>query len=244
MDSNGRQDPLQRALYNNNIVIWMPNDAAVVAPAFGTSWTARNSGTAAAQARPVIASTNLVTAMTRNTFGTGTTATGASGIQTTNAVAMIGNVANMGGFFMYARFSLETYLASERFFIGLSANNAAMAADSSGWLNSIGVGKDAADTTLQFITHSASAGTKNNTTLTPSATQIYDLYIFVLPNGTQAQLTLMDPNNITTPLAYVVFNSNLPANTTPLYMQAHIQSTVGITAKQLSLSKMYLETDC
>ena len=242
-DSNGRQDPLQRSLYTNNIILWMPGPGATLAINFGESYTARNNGTAAAQSAPTLVGTNLVTQMNRNIFGTGTTATGASGIQTTGTVAWIGNITNGGGFFFHARFSLETYLASERFFIGLSANNATMAADPSTWANSIGVGKDAADTTIQFMTRSATTATKINTGLTPSVSQVYDIYIYAYPNATAIQFTIMGPSNISAPLASGTISTNLPVATVFMYMQAHIQSTAGTTAKQLGLSKMYLETD-
>ena len=242
IDSSGRIDTIQRALYSNSFVLWGPNSGTTVAPAIGSTWVARNAGTQAAQSRPTPNSTNMVTSMQRNIFGTGTTVTGSSGIQTTDAVAWMGNAAGRGGFFFFARFALETYLASERLFIGLSTNNAALAVEPSTMANSIGIGKDSTDTTLQFITRGAAA-TKTNTTITPSTTQVYDLYMFSAPNSQSVTFTLRDPSNPATPLASATVNTNMPTNTVFMYVQAHINATTGGTAKQLSLAKMYLETD-
>lgn len=242
-DSNGRQDPLQRALYANSIVMWMPNSGATVSPSFGTIWLARNSGAGAAQSRPVIANTNNVTKMIRNIFGTGTTTTGSSGIASTEAVAFIGDIANTGGFFLHARFALETYLSSERFFIGLTSSNAAMASNPSTWSNTIGIGKDSTGSTMSFISRSTTASTLIDTLLTPSVSQVYDFYLYCAPGSNSLMLTVMNPFNISAPLASGTITVNTPVVNTPLYLVAFVQATAGTSAKQLALSKLYLETD-
>lgn len=243
MDSSGIHFDFQPALFNSSTFLWLAGTGTTLAINWGVSYTARNNGTAAAQATPVRASTNAITSLSRATFSTGSTTTGASGIQSTDTVAWLGNVANLGGFFFHARFALEAISGTYRFFIGLSANNATMAADSSTWNNTIGFGKDVGDSTLQFIMrNNGTTSTKKNTTITPNATDIYDLYIFTRPNSGRIDAELR--NAVTNAVLSTNFElAALPLNTTFMYMQAHIQSVTGATTKLLALNRMYLESN-
>ena len=243
IDPNGNHFDFQPALFNSTIFMWLPGTGTTLAINWGTSYTARNNGNAAAQATPARASTNAVTSMNRATFGTGSTATGASGIQSTDTVAWMGNAANLGGFFFYSRFALEALSGTSRFFVGVSANNATMSADSSTWNNTIGIGRDSGDTTLQFIMrNNGTVTTKRNTTITPATTDIFDIYIFVRPNTSEVNWELRNAvtNAVLSTNTEVV---NLPLNTVFMYMQAHIQSASGTTAKLLALNRMYLESN-
>lgn len=243
IDPDGLYFDFQPALFNSTTYMWLAGTGTTLAINWGTSFTARNNGTAAAQATPTKASTNAISSLNRATFSTGSTATGASGIQSTETNVWLGNAANLGGFFFHARFGLEAISGTYRFFVGISANNATMAADSSTWNNTIGFGKDAGDTTLQFIMrNNGTVTTKNNTSITPTAGDIYDLYIFVKPNTSQVDFEL---RNAVTNASLVSRTevTNLPLNTVFMYMQSHIQSTVGTTAKLLALNRMYLESN-
>ena len=233
---------LQPALFGNSIYMWLPGTGTTVAINFGCSFTARNSGTSAAQAHPARASTNAMSSLVRATFGTGTTATGASGIQSASTVAWRGNAANLGGFFFSARFGIETLAADMRAFVGLSANNAAMAADSSTWNNTIGIAKDSADSVWQIVCR-GTAVTKTSTGCTVTAGQILDVFMFAAPNGSDITVRLVDAVSGTVYVDNVAFTTNIPANTTFMYMQAHTQSVTGTTAKLLALNRMYCEND-
>lgn len=233
----------QPALFGNTVQMWLPS-ATTAQTAFGATYTARNAGTAAAQATPARASTNAMTSLLRATFGTGTTATGSSGTQTAATVAWRGNAAGLGGFFFFARFGVETLAADLRVFVGLSANNAAMVADASTWANTCGLVKDTADSTWQFATRNATTLTKTPSGATVTAGQILDLYIFAPPNNSATiYVRLVDAVTGTIYMDDVAITSNLPVNTTFMYMQAQTQSVTGTTAKLLALNKMYLEQD-
>lgn len=233
----------QPAFFGNTIIMWLPSNSTSQT-AFGVVYTARNSGTGAAQDTPARASTNAMTSMSRARFGTGSTATGASGTQTAAVVAWRGNGAGLGGFFFNARFGVETLAADQRVFIGLSANNAAMAADGSTWANTCGLVKDSADSTWQFATRNATTLTKTPSGATVTAGQILDLYVFTPPNNNATvYVRLVDVITGTIYMDDVEITSNLPVNTTFMYMQAHTQSVTGTTAKQLAVNKMYLEQD-
>jgi len=233
---------LQPAIFGNTIQIWAPS-TGTAQTAFGVTYTARNNGTAAAQDTPARASTNAMTSLSRARFGTGTTATGASGTQSAAVVAWRGNAANLGGFFFFARFGIETLASDQRAFVGLSANNATMAADASTWANTIGIGKDTGDSVWQLIQRNATTLTKTSTGATVTAGQILDMFMFAPPNGTNVTMRLVDAVTGTVYVDDTVLNTTLPVSTTFLYMQAHTQSVTGITAKLLSLNRMYLEQD-
>jgi hypothetical protein len=234
---------LQPALFGNTIYMWLPNAGTTVSIAFGVSFTIRNNGTSAAQATPTKTSTNAMTSLNRATFGTGTTATGASGVQSSSSVAWRGNAAGLGGFFFFSRFGIETLASDMRAFVGLSANNAAMAADASTWNNTIGITKDSADSEWNVLERNGSTATKTSTGCTVTAGQILDLTMFAPPNGSNVTVRLADAVAGTVYVDNVVFNTTLPVNTQFMHMQAHNQSVTGITAKLLALNRMYLESD-
>lgn len=240
---SGLDSTIQPALFGNSQFVWLPGTGTTLAINWGCSFTARNSGTSAAQATPARASTNAMTSMNRAQFGTGTTATGASGVQSTSTVAWLGNASGLGGFFFFARFGIETLAADMRAFVGLSANNAALAADPSTWANTIGIGKDTADSVWQVITRSATTLTKTSTGATITAGQVLDLHMFAAPNTTTITVRLADAVSGTVYVNNVAFTTNIPASTTFLYMQAHAGSVTGTTAKVLSLNRMYCEND-
>jgi hypothetical protein len=157
-------------------------------------------------------------------------------------VAWRGNAAGLGGFYFFARFGIETLASDQRAFVGLSANNAAMAADASTWNNTVGICKDTADSTWQFLMR-GTAATKTATGITVTAGQILDLTMFAPPNGSNVTVRLVDAVAGTVYIDNVSYTTNVPANTTFMYMQAQTQSVTGTTAKILSLNRMYLESD-
>ena len=240
---SGLDTTVQPALFGNSTYVWLPGTGTTLAINWGCSFTARNSGTSAAQATPARASTNAMSSMVRATFGTGTTATGASGVQSTSTVAWRGNAAGLGGFYFFARFGIETLAADMRAFVGLSANNAAMAADASTWANTIGIEKGTADSVWYVVERNATTLTRTSTGATVTAGQILDVWMYAPPNGSTITIRLADAVAGTVYVNNVVFNTTIPAATTFLYMQAHCQSVTGTTAKLLALNRMYCEND-
>ena len=234
---------LQPALFGNTTYMWLPGTGTTLGINWGTSFTARNSGTSAAQGHPTRASTNALTSLARAIFGTGTTATGTSAIQSSATVAWRGNAANLGGFFFHARFAVETHEAAMRYVIGLSANNAAMAADPSTWANTIALVKDSADTNWFIASRNATTLTKTATGLAVAAGTILDFMLFCKPNDTQITARLVNAVDGTVYVDNVSITSNIPVNTTFMYMWAGCMSTVGTTAKLFALNRMYLESD-
>lgn len=234
---------LQPAFFGNTIYMWLPGTGTTLAINFGTSFTARNNGTGAVQSHPTRVSTNAMTSLARASFGTGTTVSGSTGIQSSAPVAWRGNAANLGGFFFHARFGIETHEAAMRYMIGLSASAATLVNDPSTLANSVMLTKDAADTNWFISTRDATTLTKTATGLAVSAGPILDFMLFCKPNDTKITARLVNAVDGTVYVDNVDISANLPVNTTFLNMHAQAQSTVGATAKILSLNKLYLETD-
>jgi hypothetical protein len=239
----GSHYDIQPALFGSSTFVWLAGTGTTTAINWGTAFTARNSGTGAAQATPARTSTSALTSMSRATYSTGSTATGASGIQSSETIAWLGNAANLGGFFFHARFALEAISGTYRAIVGLSANNAALAGQPSVLNNTIAMSVDSTDATWQIITRNATAVTKTDTGLTPDTSTIYDLYLFAETNATSIRAQVR--NAVTGSILYTsaAISTNLPVSTTFMYMQCHISSATGTTPKLISLNRMYLESD-
>lgn len=242
VDAHGNHFDFQPALFNSTTYMWLAGTGTTLAINWGTSFTARNNGTNAAQAHPTKNNLSAIQSMNRATFTTGTTATGASGVQSSATNAWRGSSAGLGGFFFFARFALEATSGTYRLFVGLSANNATLNAQPSTLNDTLGIGLDSGDTNFQFMIRNTATSTKIDTTVASNITTIYDFYMYCKPNDTIVNFELR--NAVTNAvLKTSVEGANLPANTNFMYMQSHIQSVTGTTAKLLALNRMYLESN-
>lgn len=237
---------LQSALYGNTNYMWLAGTATIAAISWGTAFTPVQAGTAAAQSHPAAKlSTNSMTSMNRANYGTGSTATGSAGVTSASTVAWLGNAAGLGGFLFFARFGVETASVNTyRVFVGLSGTGVVLAGEPSALINSIALVKDAADTTWFISTRGATTSAKTNTGITVTVGQVLDVYIHTAPNTSSVKVEIK--NAVTGATLYVTptaITATLPVNTMFMYMQAHIMSSAGTTAKLLGLNRMYLETD-
>lgn len=242
---SGIDSNLQPALFRNSVYMWVPGTGTTASINWGTNWTARNSGTSAAQAHPTKASTNALTSMNRATFSTGTTATGTSGIQSGATVAWRGNAAGLGGFFYFSRFAVETFRSDVQIIVGLSANNATLAADPSTLNNTLAIIKDAADTNWSFLSRNGTTATKTpfTTPLAVAAGTILDFMMFAPPNSSSVFVRVVNTITGEVYMDDVEITSTLPVSTTFMFAHAAIRSTTGTTAALLALNRIYVETD-
>lgn len=239
---DGTTFDFQSAIFTQSTYMWLPSTGATVSIAWGTTYTARNAGTGAAQTTPAISSTDAISSMVRSLFSTGTTATGSSGFQSATQLCWRGNASNLGGFFFVCRFALAARSGTNRLLIGLSALNAALAGEPSAQNSTLAIGFDSTDSNFKFISRSTTAVTSYDTTVAINTTTIYDIYIYASPNSSSVSYELR--NALTNAvLATQTESTNLPASTTMLYTHAQIMSASGTTAKTLAISKMYLETN-
>lgn len=240
----GIDTALQPAMFGNNIVLWTATTGTTVASAFGSSWTARNAGTGAAQSHPARAVTNLLTQMNRAQFGTGTTATGSSGIQSALPAAWRGNAAGFGGFFAFWRFGITTAEAAMQLLLGLSALNAALAGEPSAQNHTVAIGADSTDANLQIITRDGTTASKINTGISKTATGVvYDFTLWAPPNASSIRCRLVNVNTGVAIIENQELTANLPGNTQFLFAHAQLRSTVGTTAKVFDLNRIYVESD-
>jgi len=240
--ADGTHLDFQPALFNSTTYMWLAGTGTTLAINWGTSFTARNNGTGAAQAHPTKTSSNAIASMNRATFSTGTTATGASGIQSSATNAWRGNASGLGGFFFFSRFALEATSGTYRLFVGLSENNATLNVQPSTMNNTFGIGLDSGDTNFQFMIRNTVTTTRIDTTVAANTTTVYDFYMYTPPNNGVVYFELR--NAVTNAVLKTSQESaNLPVNTVFMYMQAQMQSVTGTTPKLLALNRIYCESN-
>lgn len=238
VENSGIESAVQPALFGNNVVMWLAGTGSIAAINFGASFTQRSG---ANHTHPALSGANAVTQMKRMSMSANNN--NSAGLTTSAPVAWRGNAAKMGGFFFFTRFALEAYAATERLLIGLDDNNTALSEDPSTRLNTVCIGKDTADLTLQLICVDAVGGvTKINTGITPDPAQILDVVFFCRPNDDKIYARVVDPVNGIVYVNNIPLTEHLPSNSQFLYFQSQIQSVGGSVQKLLSLNRMYLET--
>lgn len=234
---------LQPAFFGNTIRMWTPSTGATIGVFGQAALTAINSGTGAAVATPSPGAGSNIAAMWRFTLGTGTVAGNTSGVRDPAAYYHRGSAAGRGGWFIACRFAVETFASDIQVLLGLTAATTALAGEASAYTNMVGIGKDAADANWQFMYNDASGtATKINTTIAVNATDVLDFFCFAPPNGTEVHFELR--NAMTGALlASATATTDLPVNTTMLTARASLRAPTSVTARQLSINKMYIETD-
>lgn len=239
---SGIDTSLQPALFGNTIRLMTPSTGTSQS-LLGLSMTALNSGTGSAQSTPAVQTTNDLTWIQRILFGTGTTATGASGIRTATVLFGRGNAAGRGGWFQYFRFGVETHASDLRLILGMTSNTSALAAEPSTYSHMQGLIKDSTDTNWHFCTNgSDSTGTKVDTGVAVTEGAVLDFFSFCPPNGSSISFALI--NSMTGAiLASHTATTDLPGATNLMVARIGIQSQTGTTAKALSVNRMYIETD-
>jgi hypothetical protein len=137
-----------------------------------------------------------------------------------------GDAAGRGGFTVSFRFSIPAQPSGYLFFCGLRNSSATPGAttDPSTLVDLVGLGKDSADTTLQFL-HNDNVGncTKVNTGLTPSTDTFYQLIIHCEPNGTVVYFVLRNVETGSIVSSHTSITTNLPLITTSAGLMRPIQ---------------------
>lgn len=240
MGPSGLDTSLQPALFGNNVVLWLPGTGTTASIAFGKSWTV-----GATQAHPALATTNLLTSMSRATFTTSTTSGNASGVRMSASQFWRGNAAGLGGFFFFARFGVVTFQSAMQIWCGLSATTGILAGEPSAQNNTVCIGKDTADVNWQLMFRSASAVTKVDLGLAVAANQVLDVMFFAPPNGANITARVVDITSPASPVVLAdntVHTANLPVSTA--FLVAHAESrTNAASAVAIALNRIYVESD-
>ena len=183
---SGLDTTLQANLGGNKAAMWMPPGGSGTVP--GVFGMAVLTATGAATTR-VVATTNLLTRMTRLGYVSAATAGALAGVREAVAKYTTGAGPGLGGFFARYRFGVSdaTTVAGARMFIGLDALTAAPTnIDPSTKINCIGVGQIATSNNLHIIRGNATAKTPIDLGADfPANTNAdaYELSLFAPPAG-------------------------------------------------------------
>ena len=198
-----------------------------------------------------VATTSHFTWQRRVGYVSAAAAGSAATIRTANAPYGLGNLAGTGGFHMIARygFSDAALVANARSFVGFSATTAAFGnADPSTFLNQIGVGHDAADTTLQIMFNGATgASTKVNLGASfPSNTvntDMYEVSFYCAPNTTTVYYYVTNLRTGAEASGTITDTAKMPSTTTLLTYQMWRSNGATGSAVGLDIASLYIETD-
>lgn len=183
---SGLDTTLQANLGGNKVAMWMPPGGSTTVP--GVFGMAALTATGTATARTV-ATTNLLSRMTRLGYVSAATAGALAGAREAVAKFTTGAGPGLGGFFARYRFGISdpATVAGARMFIGLDALTAAPTnIDPSTKINCIGVGQIATSDNLHIIRGNATAKTPIDLGVNfPANTNAdaYELNLFAPPAG-------------------------------------------------------------
>lgn len=183
---SGLDTTLQANLGGNKVAMWMPPGGSTTVP--GVFGMAALTATGTATARTV-ATTNLLSRMTRLGYVSAATAGALAGAREAVAKFTTGAGPGLGGFFARYRFGISdpATVAGARMFVGLDALTAAPTnIDPSTKVNCVGVGQIAASNNLHIIRGNATAKTPIDLGVNfPANTNAdaYELSLFAPPAG-------------------------------------------------------------
>ncbi len=241
---SGLDTTLQANLGGNKVALWMPPGGSTTAP--GVFGMAALTATGTATARPV-ATTNLLTRMTRLGYVSAATAGALAGGREAVAKYTTGAGPGLGGFFARYRFGVSdpATVAGARMFVGLDALTAAPTnIDPSTKVNCVGVGQIAASNNLQIIYGNATAKAPIDLGADFPAntnTGAYELNLFSPPTGgVHWQVRRL---NTAFEASGFLASMGTPAATTLLCHQLWRCNNATALAVGLDVCGIYIETD-
>lgn len=233
----------QPFLGRNRALIYQANGNATTSTVWG-ALAPTATGTATAR---TVATTNLFAWMKRIGYVTAITNNSVAGLRSAVLQNGLSNVANAGGFHFVTRFGISdaVLVAGARLFVGMVGVTTNLGnADPSSNTNIIGVGLDAADTTLQIMYNGTGTATKINLGASfpeSTNTDMYELSLYAAPNSTTVYYGVT--NLSTGATASGTITSNLPAVNTLLTYQLWRHNATTGSAVGLDIVSIYLETD-
>lgn len=235
---------LQANLGGNKVALWMPPGGSTTVP--GVFGMAALTATGTATARTV-ATTNLLTRMTRLGFVSAATAGALAGAREAVAKFTTGAGPGLGGFFARYRFGVSdpATVAGARMFVGLDALTAAPTnIDPSTKVNCVGVGQIAASNNLQIIYGNATAKAPIDLGANFPAntnTDAYELNLFSPPaGGVHWQVRRL---NTAFEASGFLASTDTPAATALLCHQLWRCNNATALAVGLDVCGIYIETD-
>jgi hypothetical protein len=260
MGPSGVDSPLQTALFQNRILMYVPSTGSTgtgSGTGLGPVWTAGASSPTISHPTPSSTSPAIANQMRRTKFlNPATTANVGLGIKAAAADTLNywrGNSAGLGGFFYAARFIVEAIpAATVRIFAGLTASSSTFVTASDTVLNdTCGLWHDTTDPTsgansFNFVTRNTATTTKQSISLSNAiaAGNAYDFYMFCPPNGSTIYWRLDDIVNTAT------YESNtgttLPTATTfmgPQCSMSNGTANTSVGTVGIGIACVYTEAD-
>ena len=243
LGSSGVDYSYQPFLARNKIALFQANGNATTSTVLGA---VAPTGTGTATTR-VVATTNFFTWIKRVGYVSATTGNSSSGVRTSVAQYGMGS-ANRGGFHFVARFGISdaVLVPGARLYVGMIAGTGVIGnSDPSALTNIIGVGMNAADTTLQIL-HNDSAGAATKIDLGasfPESTNadFYELALYCAPGATTVEYRVK--NLSTDVIASGQITTNIPAVNQLLAWQIWRNNVATGVAVGVDVSSVYVETD-
>lgn len=230
--------PVQPALFQQSVYLWWPTTATT------GLWLGTVGAGAGTYTTQLPTNTSIYTGTKRARWANVVTTTNqVLGQRNTEAMFRAGNAAGIGGYFFYARCGFDVWTNGGRFFAGMHTATTVVSADPSALNNTVGFCIDAADNgAISFLTR-GTAATKASTGLTAVTGKGYDVAFYVPANGTSYDWFIEDLNTGTTASGNAT--ANLPTSTTLLTagVLASNAALTTVTAIQLGVNKIYVETD-
>jgi len=155
--------------------------------------------------------------------------------------ALIGNNNYGAGSQLTILCYLPGYVSTQRFFAGFTSSTAAISAssDPSSVLNIVGVGKDAADGTLQIMFNNGSGtATKVNTGITPTVNDEYMIVVTIPPNGASETVYLERRTKSAVTTFSATNTSKVPSAQTLMYMHLYSNSAGASTAPVIAVGRI------
>lgn len=231
----------------DSVIIINPIDNAatqVFMPKYGEASSSQRGFTPVSQGTVtarVPTSTSLLSSSGRVGYVGGATAGSLIYLTATANTLWRGSGAGLGGFYELLRFGIPQNVSNSQMFYGLWNTAISSSVDPSTQLNILGVGKDAADATLQIMVNDASGvATKVNTGLAISATTIYEATISALPFSSSVFISIKDlssGNSFSTSTT-----TNIPLPTQFLKLGMYMSNNTTATAIGYDILKIYTES--
>jgi len=242
---SGLDTVFQPNLGGNKVALWMPPGGATTVPGVFGMAALTATGTATTRA---VATTNMLTRMTRLGYVSAATAGALSGAREAFAKYTIGAGAPLGGFFARYRFGVSdaATVAGARMFVGLSAATGAPTnVEPSTIINCVGVAQLSTSTNLHIVWGGASANTPidlgSSFPVSPGSVDAYELALFAPAVGGAIHYQVTRLNTGDT--ASGSLTTGLPLATTLLCHQLWRTNNATALAVGLDICGIYIETD-
>ena len=253
MPPSGLDNPVQPALFGNNIIMYAPSSGTTVTGGFGTTWAKGGGAGTVSHPTPSSTAPAIFNQMKRTRHANAVTTTnqemGIGSVASGLPQFWNGNAAGLGGYFFFCRFAIGLWAANTcRLFVGMTAAASAIVSTDTIPANSIGVLHITTDgaNVLNFVSKNATTQTLASITgATIAAGQVFDFYMYLKPNDTTLYYRLDDVNAGTT-LVDTSATATLPVNTTFLGPVAYMSNgTANITANTVAIdvNRIYVESD-